>query len=56
MHARTHTHIHQDVIITSGGSGALEIAISALLDEGDALLVPRPGFALYQARSCLLSP
>lgn len=38
----------QDVIIASGGSGALEIAISCLVDEGDALLVPRPGFALYQ--------
>ena len=36
------------MIITSGGSGALEIAISCLLNEGDALLVPNPGFALYQ--------
>ena len=37
-----------DVIIASGGSGALEIAMTALLNEGDAVLIPRPGFALYQ--------
>lgn len=37
-----------DVIIASGGSGALEIAMAALLNEGDAVLIPRPGFALYR--------
>jgi tyrosine aminotransferase len=37
-----------DVIIASGCSGALEIAITGLLCEGDNLLVPRPGFPLYQ--------
>jgi len=37
-----------DVVIASGGSGALEIVMTALLNEGDALLIPRPGFALYQ--------
>ena len=37
-----------DVIITSGGSGALEIAMKALLNPGDNVLLPQPGFALYQ--------
>lgn len=38
----------QDVIIASGASGALEIAINGLMNEGDSLLIPNPGFALYQ--------
>lgn len=38
----------QDVIIASGASGALEIAINGLLDEGDSLVIPNPGFSLYQ--------
>mmetsp|Transcript_18060 Transcript_18060/g.57726 ORF Transcript_18060/g.57726 Transcript_18060/m.57726 type:complete len:395 (+) Transcript_18060:354-1538(+) len=37
-----------DVVLTSGCSGALDIAIKALCSEGDELLVPRPGFALYE--------
>ena len=37
-----------DIIMASGGSGALEMAITALVDEGDNLLVPKPGFPLYQ--------
>lgn len=37
-----------DVIIGSGCSGALELVITGLLNPGDNLLVPRPGFPLYQ--------
>ena len=37
----------QDVVIASGCSHALDLAITALLNPGDALLVPRPGFPLY---------
>lgn len=37
-----------DVIIASGCSGAVELVISVLLDPGDNLLVPQPGFPLYQ--------
>ncbi|KAL7544221.1 hypothetical protein ACHAWF_007600 [Thalassiosira exigua] len=37
-----------DVIVANGASGALELALTALLDEGSVLLVPRPGFPLYQ--------
>lgn len=36
-----------DVILTSGASHAIEIAIGALCNPGDALLVPAPGFSLY---------
>ena len=38
----------QDVIIASGCSGALEIAIKGLLSEGDNIILPKPGFSLYQ--------
>lgn len=37
-----------DVIISSGCSGALELAITVLVNEGDNILVPCPGFPLYQ--------
>jgi len=37
-----------DIIVASGCSGALEIAINGIVDEGDNLLVPKPGFPLYQ--------
>mmetsp|Transcript_478 Transcript_478/g.698 ORF Transcript_478/g.698 Transcript_478/m.698 type:complete len:320 (-) Transcript_478:1653-2612(-) len=37
-----------DVIVSSGCSGALELVLTCLLDEGSVLLVPRPGFPLYQ--------
>lgn len=37
-----------DVIIASGCSGALEIVISGMIDEGDNILAPCPGFPLYQ--------
>jgi tyrosine aminotransferase len=37
-----------DIILTSGCSGALEIAIKAFCNPGDNILLPRPGFSLYQ--------
>lgn len=37
-----------DVLLASGCSGALEIAIKALAGEGDNVLVPCPGFPLYE--------
>ncbi|KAI8320599.1 putative tyrosine aminotransferase [Martensiomyces pterosporus] len=36
-----------DVIMTSGCSGAVEMAISVLCNEGQNILLPRPGFCLY---------
>jgi tyrosine aminotransferase len=40
--------VAQDVIITSGCSGALDMCIGVLCNEGDNILLPRPGFSLYQ--------
>jgi len=37
-----------DVVLTSGCSGALELAMSVLANEGDNILLPAPGFSLYQ--------
>lgn len=38
-----------DVFITSGGSEAIEIALSALADRGENVLIPHPGYPLYEA-------
>jgi histidinol-phosphate/aromatic aminotransferase/cobyric acid decarboxylase-like protein len=38
----------QDVVIASGCSGALDLAITVLLNPGDTMLVPKPAFPLYQ--------
>ncbi|KAF9359950.1 hypothetical protein BGX26_010995 [Mortierella sp. AD094] len=37
-----------DVIVTSGCSGAIDMCIGVLCNEGDNILLPRPGFSLYQ--------
>lgn len=37
-----------DIVMASGGSGALEMIINVLADSGDNLLIPSPGFSLYQ--------
>jgi len=39
----------QDVFITDGVSEAVDICLTALLNAGDDLLVPRPGYPLYTA-------
>jgi len=36
-----------DVFIASGCSGAITLAIQALANPGDNILIPRPGFSLY---------
>ena len=36
------------VVVANGCSGALELVLTALLDEDSILLVPQPGFPLYQ--------
>lgn len=38
-----------DIFVTSGASEAIEICLSALLDEGDNFLMPTPGYPLYTA-------
>ena len=42
------TYTSDDVIVASGCSGALELLLTALLNPGDNVLVPRPGFPLYE--------
>lgn len=38
----------RDVVLASGCSGAIDLAISVLADRGQNILVPRPGFSLYR--------
>ncbi|CAB3999165.1 Tyrosine aminotransferase [Paramuricea clavata] len=40
-----------DVILASGCSGAIELAIDVLVDPGDNILIPKPGFSLYKCHS-----
>lgn len=37
-----------EIILTNGCSGAIQIAFTALANPGDNVLLPRPGFSLYQ--------
>ncbi|MBI3935264.1 MAG: aminotransferase class I/II-fold pyridoxal phosphate-dependent enzyme [Acidobacteria bacterium] len=39
----------QDVFVTSGVSEAIEVCFAALLDPGDNVLIPSPGYPLYEA-------
>ena len=39
----------QEVFVTSGVSEAIEICFAALLDPGDNVLIPYPGYPLYEA-------
>ena len=43
------------VFLTTGASEAIELAMTALLDPGDELLVPSPGYPLYTALLSKLS-
>lgn len=39
----------EDVLITSGASEAIEMALTALLEPGETVLLPSPGYPLYSA-------
>jgi aspartate/methionine/tyrosine aminotransferase len=39
----------EDVIMTSGASEAADLVLTALLDAGDEVLMPAPGYPLYTA-------
>jgi len=43
-----HTYTKEDVFLTYGGSGAVDMAIDYLASAGDNILVPKPGFPLYE--------
>jgi len=40
--------IWQDVVLTSGCSGALDLCITCLANPGQNILIPRPGFSIYK--------
>src|SRR5215470_14097648 len=46
LHAPTEP---QNVIVTSGASEAADLVLTALLNEGDEVLLPAPGYPLYAA-------
>jgi alanine-synthesizing transaminase len=39
----------RDVFVTTGGSEAIEICLTALVDRGENVLTPYPGYPLYEA-------
>lgn len=43
--------VFQDVVLACGCSGALELALDVLLNPGDNVLLPKPGFSIYQTLS-----
>lgn len=43
-----YTVAEEDVVIGSGCSGAIDLVLSGLINEGDNILVPQPAFPLYQ--------
>jgi len=49
-HHSYHEHIigADNIVIANGCSGALQLALDTLLDPGTTVLVPHPGFPLYQ--------
>ena len=44
----------EDILITNGGSEALQIALNCILDDGDEILIPEPFYPNYNtmARTC----
>ena len=44
----------EDILITNGGSEALQIAMNCILDDGDEILIPEPFYPNYntKARTC----
>ena len=38
---------NKQVLITTGGSEALQIALSCILDEGDEIIIPEPFYPNY---------
>ncbi|MCC6250999.1 MAG: pyridoxal phosphate-dependent aminotransferase [Bacteroidia bacterium] len=51
-----HTHgievNHEQILITCGGSEAIEIAMMTCLNNGDEILIPEPFYANYNGFSC----
>lgn len=43
---------YTDIIVTCGGSEAIEIAMMSCLNEGDEVIIPEPFYANYNGFSC----
>jgi aspartate aminotransferase len=43
---------HNQIIITTGGSEGIEIAMMTCLNEGDEIIIPEPFYANYNGFSC----
>lgn len=43
---------HQDIMITTGGSEAIEIAMMTCFNAGDEVIIPEPFYANYNGFSC----
>ncbi|HEX8825780.1 MAG TPA: aminotransferase class I/II-fold pyridoxal phosphate-dependent enzyme [Archangium sp.] len=43
-----------DVVVTNGASEAIDLALTALLEPGERVLVPSPGYPLYNALAARL--
>ncbi|GJQ12422.1 hypothetical protein GpartN1_g4213.t1 [Galdieria partita] len=46
--SKHHSITKDDIILTCGTSGALEMIFNALCNPGDNVLIPRPGFPLFK--------
>ena len=49
---KTENHIRtspESIIVTVGASGALYSSVNALINEGDEVIIPDPGFVAYDA-------
>ncbi len=49
LHRRVHVQYHyqNEVIVTVGGSEGIDIALRAMLDPGDEVLIPQPSYVSY---------
>ncbi|MBO5098453.1 MAG: aminotransferase class I/II-fold pyridoxal phosphate-dependent enzyme [Agathobacter sp.] len=45
---------HKEIIVTVGGSEAIDIAMRAMLDPGDEVLIPQPSYVSYEP-CCILA-
>src|SRR4051812_46450439 len=43
---------YKDIMVTTGGSEAIEIALMSCLNNGDEMIVPEPFYANYNGFSC----
>ena len=56
LNAQGHSRVTpDDVVLTAGASEAIDLTLTALLEPGDEVLLPSPGYPLYNAVAARLS-